>query len=302
MQSIPVFFRPEQVAPAQGGSPSAAKPTHVVESWLREKMPIDVRSFTPASRAALSLAHDPTFVDAVLDCREDNGFGTRDPAVAASLPYTSGSFLAAAREALANKQVACSPTSGFHHATWDSAMGFCTFNGLMVAACTLIFEGAVWRIGILDLDAHYGNGTADIIEHFNLQSRIFHYTRGCGTYRHDGSRGVPAGRDELAERTVINLPRLIEAWKALGIELLMYQAGADSHIDDPLGGGFFTTGQMRRRDAAVFETCKRVGLPVVWNLAGGYQEDTSLPMPASIQPVLDIHNDTMRECIETFIR
>ena len=52
--------------------------------------------------------------------------------------------------------------------------------------------------------------------------------------------------------------------------VLLYQAGADPHIDDPLGGAL-TSSQLARRDTIVFDGCRVLGLPIAWNLAGGYQ-------------------------------
>jgi len=70
-------------------------------------------------------------------------------------------------------------------------------------------------------------------------------------------------------------------------EVILYQAGADPHINDPLGG-WLTTEQLAERDRLVFETAKAMNLPIAWNLAGGYQKD--------IRKVLDIHDNTMRAC------
>jgi hypothetical protein len=42
-------------------------------------------------------------------------------------------------------------------------------------------------------------------------------------------------------------------------------------------------------------------LSPAWNLAGGYQENTTRSWPESIRPVLDIHDNTMRACVEAFI-
>lgn len=75
--------------------------------------------------------------------------------------------------------------------------------------------------------------------------------------------------------------------------MLIYQAGADAHIDDPLGG-WMTTAQLKRRDEIVFETAARIGLPVAWDLAGGYQKDATGGIPA----VLEIHRNTMRLCTQ----
>ncbi len=55
-------------------------------------------------------------------------------------------------------------------------------------------------------------------------------------------------------------------------DIIIYQAGADPHIDDPLGSLGMTAEQMLERDEAVFEFCKDVNIPVMFVLAGGYQE------------------------------
>ncbi len=73
--------------------------------------------------------------------------------------------------------------------------------------------------------------------------------------------------------------------------MLLYQAGADPHVDDPLGG-FLTTDELARRDAIVFGEARALGLPVAWNLAGGYQRDAR----GGIEPVLQIHENTLRAC------
>jgi acetoin utilization deacetylase AcuC-like enzyme len=72
-----------------------------------------------------------------------------------------------------------------------------------------------------------------------------------------------------------------------GCDVLLYQAGADPYIDEPLGG-WMTTEQMAERDKIVFETAKKMEIPIACNLAGGYQKD--------IRKVLDIHYNTMKAC------
>src|SRR5947207_187360 len=58
--------------------------------------------------------------------------------------------------------VSAALVSGFHHAHADHGEGFCTFNGLIVAAEALKACGEIKSIAILDLDLHYGNGTASL--------------------------------------------------------------------------------------------------------------------------------------------
>lgn len=269
-----VFYRPEQTARNAGAfSPSAGKPALVVQDWLARGLvkDSDVLSFEPVSRADLQRAHDGEFVDGVLDLRIANGFGNHDAQVAASLPYTSGSLLAAARHALEHRENVCSPTSGFHHAGHDFAQGFCTFNGLMVAALALLERVDVQSIGILDCDVHYGNGTDDIVNRLGVRG-IRHHTMG-GHFHH---RGEASTFQQWLDRAVED---------CRDVDLLIYQAGADPHVDDPLGG-VLTGVQMAQRDHAVFAAFQ--GRPLVWNLAGGYQRDAN----GGIEPVLKLHRAT----------
>ena len=280
---IPVFFRPEMVAlDASSTSPSAGKPAEVVADWQGRGLNVDLRSFDPVDEATLALAHDPAYVRGVLACERVNGFGNRKPQVAASLPFTSGAMLAAAREALDNGQVACAPVSGFHHAGYSGGGGFCTFNGLMVTAMVLKREGALSRIAILDLDQHWGDGTHDILSRLRLNWVSHH------------SPGPEAPRASDAARYLKRLPRIVGGFH--DCDLLLYQAGADAHVDDPLGG-WMTSKQLAERDRIVFDIAATIGLPVAWNLAGGYQRDEQ----GGIEPVLAIHRRTLAACADVFL-
>ncbi|MCL4744600.1 MAG: hypothetical protein KJZ83_04205 [Burkholderiaceae bacterium] len=275
--AIPVFFRRESVGPRQHFSPSAHKPAQVVEDWERAGLPIRIVSHEPVGRANLHRAHDARFVDEVFAGTEPNGFGNCDRAIATSALFTCGAMLAAATEAIANRRVAVAPVSGFHHAQHGFAQAFCTFNGLMVAAVSLRRAGLARSVGILDCDHHYGDGTDDIIREL-----------GARWVRHD-SVGRRCWRAAQAGRFLAGLADTVRGFE--GCDVLLYQAGADPHLDDPLGG-WLTTGQLAERDRIVFSTAAQIGLPVAWNLAGGYQRDAD----GGIGPVLEIHRNTMREC------
>jgi acetoin utilization deacetylase AcuC-like enzyme len=281
LKTIPVFFRPEMVAlDASSTSPSAGKPEQVVADWQSHRFPIDVQGFDPLDAAALSLAHNPAYVQGVLAGAIDNGFGNRRPQVTASLPFTSGAMLAAARAALDNGDVACAPVSGFHHAGFHGGGGFCTFNGLVITALALKRAGRVARVGILDLDQHWGDGTHDILQHLRLNWIAHH------------SPGPDAPRADEAVRYLRRLPSIVRTFH--DCDLLLYQAGADAHIDDPLGG-WMTDAQLAERDRIVFEVAATLGLPVAWNLAGGYQRDAN-----GIEPVLAIHRRTVQACAAVY--
>lgn len=270
-QAIPVFYDDRMSADLSATdciSPSSRKPRLQVRRWLAiYPHMVEQRPFEPATRTQLATVHQRAYVDGVLDCQMPNGFMTFDRGVASALPYTSGSMLAAARHALDRQEHACSPSSGFHHAGWDFGGGFCTFNGLAMAAVILAKEGA--KVGILDSDAHYGNGTDDILFRHNKLG-IKHWTWGK-----DHRCGRP-----VSDTEVFN-------WHSRACEdlrdcdVVLYQAGADPHIDDPLGGQIGDSG-FRIRERIVFGSLRAVA----WNLAGGYRKDAD----GSIDAVLLTHD------------
>jgi acetoin utilization deacetylase AcuC-like enzyme len=272
--SVPVFYSPQMVANSGSYSPSAGKPEQVIQSWQLLGIPMQITAPRPVSRDQLVRAHLASYVDGVLECRLANGFGNRSAQVAASLPYTCGAMLDACWAALDNGTGAVAPCSGFHHAGYGFGGGFCTFNGLMVAVQDLLTKNAARKIGILDLDMHWGNGTQDIIDKLGLTNQVPHYSQ-----------------HHRAEESALFLDGLVQQiTRQFGdCNLLIYQAGADSHIHDPLGG-YLSTAQMHRRDDIVFATCRQLHLPVAWNLAGGYQRDEQ----NSIRPVLNLHDNTLK--------
>jgi len=271
-----VFYDKRQsVSGNDSFSPSAGKPELVLAAWKALDLPLSICSFKPVTVGDLSLAHSQEYVLNVLLGREPNGFGNASESIAKSLPWTTGSFVAAAQHAAETGDPAASLTSGFHHAGYDFGGGFCTFNGLMVAAHLLKKGGLAKKVGILDLDAHYGNGSDDIIRALNLD-HVEHYTFGAEKIDR-----------ENANQWLKDLPAIIMN-KFVDCDVLLFQAGADPHENDPLGG-YLSTDQMEKRDQIVFETCKRMGLPIAWNLAGGYQQP--------IEKVLEIHSNTAIQCV-----
>ncbi len=274
---LPVFYSPRMVADSASFSPSARKPELVMRDWVKRKLPIKVLDVTPVTSIELGRVHDRRHVDLILAAKKDNGFGNRLKTVADTLRYTSGSMLTAARYAIEHKTIAAAPCSGFHHAGYDQTAGFCTFNGLMVAATALRHEGLVARVGILDFDMHYGDGTDALIKKHDAKW-IEHYTAGHD-YRYANE----------AKHFFAMLPRVLEVMRKC--DVVLYQAGADPHVDDPLGG-WLTTEQLYRRDQMVFDGLR--GTPVAWNLAGGYQVEKD----GSIPKVLEIHANTAKAALE----
>jgi len=291
VQTIPVFYSPEMSVDSRSYSPSASKPEQVVADWHQYQLAIETQSFEPSTADALCTVHDQTHVLDVLEGRKNNGHGNRILEVSESCLWTVGSFVAAAHEAVRNGKVACSPTSGFHHAHYDHCRGFCTFNGLMVAAHGLVSDGK--SVAILDCDAHFGDGTQEIIERLSLGDRVSQWTYGRDMPDQFHFAEFEAQIRQFIADFVAKTPA--------GQRILFYQAGADVHTGDPLGPGELrgmTDDDMRQRDRLIFTLCRDLGIPVVWNLAGGYQRDRH----GGISKVLELHRATMEECALVYRR
>jgi len=149
----------------------------------------------------------------------------------------------------------------------------------MIASAKLLRAGRVRRVLILDCDFHYGNATDEIIERLSLANEVEHAT--YGTWYRSKSH---------AKLYLQQLARTIQRFREF--DLVLYQAGADVHVDDPLGG-LLNSEQMRQRDRMVFEAAKTATVPLAWDLAGGYQ--------VPVSKVIKLHMATMEECVRTYV-
>jgi acetoin utilization deacetylase AcuC-like enzyme len=271
-------------------SPSAGKPKLVAEA-LKVAYP-DLEFHEPDRMMPNDFyrCHDRAFVDDVFAKRRPNGFGTISDEVNASLPYTSGAMYQACRLATPDNPAAAL-VSGFHHAGYDGFEEhgyFCTFNGLMASALKMIEERSLRRVAIIDCDQHFGNGTDETIQRLRCRRRVAHLSFGGFFY----NRLHTAAYLEFLNTTQGVVKDLIQKFKP---GLILYQAGADVHVDDPLGG-VLDEDQMRERDRRMFTIARDEKVPLAWCLAGGYQVDPD----GGIGTVLRLHLNTFDECEKVY--
>ena len=278
MRRIKVFYD-ERMNAVSGSavSPSAGKPKAFVDALVAHKYPIEIISPTPVSREQLYSIHQKEFVDGVLDGLRPNGFGTISEEVCRSLPWVSGSMLNSSLAALPNEPT-ISPTSGAHHSEWDKAMGFCTFHSIFLAAKTLLDMGK--KVAICDADCHYGQGTDQLINHHNLQGKIFHYS--FGKYFTEKSQ---------TQAYLDTFSKIKEKLGRFKPDLIIYNAGADPHELDSLGSGFLDTSSMWLRDFKMFTIAKELNCAITFALAGGYQ---------SMDKVVKLHLNTVDAMVKVF--
>jgi acetoin utilization deacetylase AcuC-like enzyme len=155
----------------------------------------------------------------------------------------------------------------------------------VVTAFALLEEGLARRVAIIDCDEHYGDGTDEILDRMGRPESIRHFTAGEVFHRPNQVSAFYA-----------RLEREMNELGGWGRDtVVLYQAGADPHVNDPLGG-WLTTAELRVRDALVFDAARSLGLALVWNLAGGYQRDPD----GGISAVLEIHRNTALEHLRVF--
>ena len=268
-----LFFSPQYVLAAHSFD-TTRKAAWIAESLRLAPIPgVEVlapEALTPDQVAAV---HDPAYVDAVRTGRS-RGLATSmgfvwDPGLWPMVLSSNGGVVAAARAALRDG-VAGSLSSGLHHARFDHGAGFCTFNGLVLAARAALDAGAR-RVLILDLDAHCGGGTCslivgdDAIRHLDVAvDRFDRYTPNA---QHRLTL-VEDGADYLA--TIAEGLASVEA-SASGFDLCLYNAGMDPYEGCAIGGlPGITEAILERREEMVFAWCWRQRLPVAFVLAGGY--------------------------------
>ena len=237
----------------------------------------------PVERAELLRAHDAVYVDAMLagsmapEAMRRIGLPWSEALVNRSRA-TVGGAIASGRAALA-QGISGQLAGGTHHSHRAFGSGFCVFNDLAVATLTLLEDGDVSRVAIVDTDVHQGDGTAAILGEdrrvFTLSiqgAKNFPFRRVSATLDVDLPDGTQDA-DYLAALT-----GALEPVVAFRPELVFFLSGADPLAEDRLGRLSLTHAGLMARDRLVLETFKKIGVPVAIAIGGGYSE----PITASV--------------------
>jgi acetoin utilization deacetylase AcuC-like enzyme len=185
-----------------------------------------------------------------------------------------GGTVAAARRAAASGRAAYL-AGGTHHARADRGAGYCVYNDCAVAARVLQREANVARVLIVDTDVHQGDGTAAI---FAGDPSVF-------TFSMHGEQNFPAQKAtsdlDVALPSGTTDPDYLEqlerglaaALARCRPEFVFYLSGADAFVGDRLGRLALTKAGLRARDDHVLGALRRLGLPHVTVMGGGYGKD-----------------------------
>jgi acetoin utilization deacetylase AcuC-like enzyme len=177
---------------------------------------------------------------------------------------------------------------GMHHAMSFGGRGFCLIHDLVLTAVHLKKQKKIENCWIVDVDAHKGDGSAELGQKFPWLSTLsIHMEKGWPL---DG-----ADRDEQTAPWLIPstldipigigqeksyLEKLQRGLEKLLVEksrpdLILVALGADPWEADELPSASLlklSLAQMLERDKLVYNFTRRLQVPVVFTMAGGYGE------------------------------
>jgi histone deacetylase 11 len=161
---------------------------------------------------------------------------------------------------------------GYHHASRDHTHGFCIYADTPLALKTMYDETPFRSVLVVDTDAHQGDGTADIIRAWPwahivdfFEDALFPWPKVKEDFpvplrsRLSGPEYLDILRDNLAAALDRFLP-----------EFVVYNAGSDVLLSDPLTSLMLSPEEMAERDLHVVSAVRARGIPLAMVLSGGY--------------------------------
>ncbi len=258
----------------------------------------------PGTLALAELAHPSNYVEDIAGFSPQHGFSYLDadtsmsPGSLTAVLATMGSAERAVKAVMTgevrNAFVASRPPG--HHAERETAMGFCLFNSMAVAARIAQREGAE-RVVIVDWDVHHGNGTQDIFwadrDVMFVSSHEMPLYPGTGAMSEQGENGtivnVPlrAGDDGEVFREAYRaavFPRIL----AHRPDVILISAGFDAHRRDPLANLRLEAKDFGWATAELMTLAEKLcGGRIVSLLEGGYDlEGLSSSVAAHVETLM----------------
>lgn len=133
-----------------------------------------------------------------------------------------------------------------HHASSDSAWGFCFYSNMAIAMDHQKLKGAIKSAYVLDFDLHYGDGTVNIL----------------------GKKGYVQIHNPKSSERKSYLKEVAGELENFKADIIGISAGFDNHEED--WGGVLNTDDYRQIGRLVREAANRTGAGFFAILEGGY--------------------------------
>jgi acetoin utilization deacetylase AcuC-like enzyme len=286
--SVALFTHPDMLAhrPGVGHPESPERLQAVLDALDAADLGLDRHAATEAAVADLERLHPADHVARLLAAAPDSGLRQLDADTVLSPGSVRAARLAAGAVIDAVRAVARGETARAfaavrppgHHAEPGTAMGFCLFSNVAVAARVAQSEGMA-RVAVIDFDVHHGNGTQAA---FEADESLF-----LGSIHQSPLYPGTGAASETGVGNIVNVPvpphAAREAWRgafagglmpaleAFRPDLILISAGFDAHRRDPLAHQSLEAQDFAWATRAVLEVARsRCGGKVVSSLEGGY--------------------------------
>jgi histone deacetylase 11 len=256
-----------------------------IHDWLIRqglRKPRDIVAPRPCTRAELLRIHTPEYLRSLRDrrvlarilevpaVRYLPGF-LATWRVLRPMRRAAGGTVLACRLAL-ERGLAINLGGGYHHAGRDRGGGFCAYADVPLALLLLHQQGRIGSALVVDTDAHQGDGTADALRPWSwahtldfFEDDIFPWPK----VQEDIAVPLPArtGGAEYLDAVREHLPAALDRFRP---DLVVYNAGSDVLLSDPLSRLALSADEMAERDLYVVTEVRQRGVPLAMVLSGGY--------------------------------
>jgi acetoin utilization deacetylase AcuC-like enzyme len=269
------------------GHPERPERLRAVVDALRDASDLDLTPFEAplAEVADLERVHPAAYVEAMLAASPGSGRTRLDPDTIlspGSIPAArraAGAAVAAVRAVAGGQETRafCAVRPPGHHAEPETAMGFCVFSNVAIAA--RVAQGAgLARVAVVDFDVHHGNGTQAAFEEdptlflASIHQRPLYPGTGDPTETGVGNiaNGV-VGPHSPREKWRAVFEGLMHKVDAFEPDLIIISAGFDAHARDPLASQSLEAEDFAWATRAVVSLANsRTRGRIVSSLEGGY--------------------------------
>ncbi|MGE4221607.1 MAG: histone deacetylase family protein [Alphaproteobacteria bacterium] len=212
---------------------------------------LDRREAPCVTRDRLTLVHDAAYVESIMAAIPVSGRTALDadtkisPGSGEAALRAAGACVAAVDAVMAGpaRHAFCAVRPPGHHAERATAMGFCLFNNVAVAAAHARDAHNLDRVAVIDFDVHHGNGTQAMF--WNEPGLFYASTHESPLYP---GTGLPS--EHGATGNIVNAPlpplagsaafraamesTVLPAMERFRPQFVLISAGFDGHVRDPL--------------------------------------------------------------------
>jgi acetoin utilization deacetylase AcuC-like enzyme len=240
---------------------------------VQKDIPITWREPLPVEMTTLERAHSKEHLGRLKAARYDFDSDTpAHPGIFDHARRSVGGGLQALKLARAGEMAFSLMRPPGHHAMRERAMGFCYLSSTAIVALEALATGTD-RVAVFDFDVHHGNGTENIL--LNKPNTAFYSVHQYPCYPGTGTRD--AGDNCFNYPILPHTPRtdyrnvLSRALADLAKfkpKLIAASAGFDAYAHDPIAQETLEAEDFHW----VGEELRKLGLPIVSLLEGGYSE------------------------------